>query len=210
MASPTPEDGKPEDETPWIAFERVSDELPVQPNEIKPHPHGVELGMLMQMLKVSGAKTIKTALMQDFSRISPRVALEICDIADLNPATKPTAIANRESEALFKALGSGKIMRPPTDCLSPIGEEQMLVSLKKRYRLIFIPLSHGIPMFTGNPFRWKWVWHTRAGRQSGLGSDDPVRLMRFANKVPLLYMSGACAVTKAVSESTGRLRSCPA
>lgn len=200
-ASPTPEDGKPEDETPWITFERVSDELPVQPNEIKPHPHGVELGMLMQMLKVSGAKTIKTALMQDFSRISPRVALEICDIADLNPATKPTAIANRESEALFKALGSVKIMRPPTDCLSPIGEEQILAGLKKEIQADFYTaVTRNPDVYRGNPFQVEvGLAYARPGDNSGLGSDDPVRLMRFANKVPLLYMSGACAVTKAVS-----------
>jgi DNA topoisomerase VI subunit B len=32
----------------------VSNELPREAQEIKPHPHGVELGMLLSMLRLAG------------------------------------------------------------------------------------------------------------------------------------------------------------
>lgn len=34
--------------------------MPKIPNEIMPHPHGVELGMLMQMLKDSESRTVRS------------------------------------------------------------------------------------------------------------------------------------------------------
>jgi DNA topoisomerase-6 subunit B len=38
----------------------------------------------------------------------------------------------------------------------------------------------------------------------GLPGDEPVTLYRFANRVPLLYQQGACAVTKAVLDTSWR------
>jgi DNA topoisomerase-6 subunit B len=34
--------------------------------------------------------------------------------------------------------------------------------------------------------------------------DEPVRLLRFANRVPLLYQQSSCAITKAVTETNWR------
>src|SRR6185503_3834139 len=80
-------------EAPWQVFDRGAKQLPAQPNEIKPHPHGIELGMLMQMLKDTHARTLKAFLHQDFSRVSDRVALEICQNAGLDPKSRPSRVA---------------------------------------------------------------------------------------------------------------------
>jgi len=93
---------------------RAVNKLPDPPSEIKPHPHGVELGILMQMLKDSTARTLRGALSTDFSRVSDRSAVEICERAKLNPKANPTRIAHQESEALYKAIEETKLMRPPT------------------------------------------------------------------------------------------------
>ena len=34
--------------------------------------------------------------------------------------------------------------------------------------------------------------------------DEPVRLLRFANRVPLLYQQASCAITKAVTQTNWR------
>ena len=119
------------EEGAWLTYARAVKILPPPTEAIQPHPHGVELGVLMQMLKDSTARTLKGALEQDFSRVSSRVALEICEKAGLNPKANPTRVAHQEIEALFKAIQETKLMRPPTDCLAPIGEEQILAGLKK-------------------------------------------------------------------------------
>ncbi|MEM7392051.1 MAG: DNA topoisomerase VI subunit B [Verrucomicrobiota bacterium] len=190
-----------ENEQPWISFHRGIKELPERVDEIKPHPHGVELGILIQMLKDSTSKTLRAALNNDFSRVSARAALEICEQAGLNPKARPTRIAHQESEALYKAINATKLMRPPTDCLSPIGEEQMIAGLKKELQAdFFTAVTRSPTVYRGNPFQVEVAMaYAKPGENQELLADDPARVMRFANRVPLLYMSGACATTKAVS-----------
>lgn len=195
-----PDDAKPADAA-WITFERGTHDLPKQPLEIKPHPHGVELGMLMQMLKDTASKTLKSALSTDFSRVSDRMALEICQRAALDPKARPAHIAHRESEALFKAISEAKLMRPPTDCLSPIGEEQILAGLKKEVTADFYAAVTRSPeVYRGNPFQIEvGIAYAKPDASKDVAAEDPVRVLRFANKVPLLYMGGACAMIKAVT-----------
>ncbi len=190
-------------ESLWTLFDRGTRERPAQPLEIKPHPHGIELGMLMQMLKDSPARTLKAALCSDFSRVSDRAALEICGRAGLDPKARPSHIAHRESEALFKAIAETKLMRPPTNCLAPIGEAQILAGLKKEIAAAFYTAVTRDPeVYRGNPFQIEvGIAYAPPGAapDSAPAADEPVRVLRFANKVPLLYMGGACAMTKAMT-----------
>jgi DNA topoisomerase-6 subunit B len=105
-SAPTPGESEaaPLAGSPWSTFFRGVNHLPPPPVEIKPHPHGVELGLLMQMMKDTPARTLRAALSQDFSRVSGKVALDICERAGLDPRANPARIAHRESEALFKAI----------------------------------------------------------------------------------------------------------
>lgn len=156
--------------------------------------------MLIQMLKDSPSRTLKSSLTQDFSRVSDKAAHYICETAGLNPRANPTRIAHQESEALFKAINSVKLMRPPTDCLSPIGEEQIVAGLKKEIQADFYTaVTRGPTVYRGNPFQVEvGLAYAKPGENEDLGGDEPIRVMRFANRVPLLYMGGGCAITKAV------------
>jgi len=196
------EEAEDADPIPWQTFTRVVKELPAVCEEIKPHPHGVELGMLMKMLKDTQVRTLRAALQQDFSRVSSQTALKICETAGLNPKARPARIAHQESEALYKAIQETKLMRPPMDCLAPIGEEQMIAGLKKEIHAdFFTAVTRKPTVYRGNPFLVEVALaYARPGENEDLGADDPVRVMRFANRVPLLYMAGACAMTRAVSQ----------
>ncbi len=58
-----------------MVFERVAHELPPEPMEIKPHPYGVELGVLLKMLKDTARRaTLGSFLQSEFSRVTRRVA----------------------------------------------------------------------------------------------------------------------------------------
>src|SRR5262249_49553508 len=106
-----------------VRFERVTNELPKEALEIKPHPHGVQVGALMQMLKETRARNIRSALQQDFSRVSGRIADEIAKGAGLETSRAPGKMSPAEAERLHRSIQKTKIMAPPTNCLSPIGEE---------------------------------------------------------------------------------------
>ncbi len=195
-----PENGSPSVTTQ--VFPRALKELPKIPNEIMPHPHGVELGILMQMLKDTESRTLRSALSSDFSRVSSAVALDICTRAGLDPGAKPTRVAHHEAESLYKAIQETKLMRPPTDCLSPIGEAQILAGLQKEIKADFYTaLTRDPAVYRGNPFQIEiGMAYVRPEETKGqeMGQEEPVRVLRFANRVPLLYQPGACAITKAV------------
>ena len=200
-ASKAPKKLVPQFDEMRTTFFRAVNKLPEPPSEIKPHPHGVELGILMQMLKDSGARTLRSALSTDFSRVSNQSATKICELAGLNPKANPTRIAHQESEALYKAIQDTKIMRPPTDCLSPIGEQAIIAGLKKEITADFYTATTREPeVYRGNPFQIAvGIAYAKPDPTQELGAEEPARVMRFANRVPLLYQAGACAVSDAVS-----------
>jgi len=195
----------PEGEKAVLA--RAATQLPREPKQIRPHPYGVELGVLMQMLKTTKARRLRSFLMQDFSRVGGKVAREICAKAGLNETAWPSRIAREESDKLYAALNATKIMSPPTDCLSPIGEELILAALKKGIAAHFYTATTRPPgVYRGNPFQIEvgiaWGGAATAeddeeGGDAG-GQEQLASLVRFANRVPLLYQQSACAITRAV------------
>jgi DNA topoisomerase-6 subunit B len=108
-----------------LIFPRAVEVAPREAIEIKPHPQGVELGTLMLILKESASRDLRGCLIHEFSRVSPTIADEILKRAKIAPKTKPRVVGEdvRMSEQLHQAIQATKIMAPPTNCLSPIGEE---------------------------------------------------------------------------------------
>jgi DNA topoisomerase-6 subunit B len=184
-----------------VRYERVSRELPPPPREIKPHPHGIELGMLMGMLKTTKARRLLSFLTSDFVRISSRVGREICARAELSEKARPTGIARNEADNLFRAINATKIMKPPADCISPIGEPLILKGLKKEVEADFYTAITRPPaVYRGNPFQIE-VGLAWGGK---LPQEDLARVLRYANRVPLLYQQSACCITKSVITTAWR------
>jgi len=210
----------PEGET--REFPRTIDELPPQPKEIKPHPYGIEFGILLRMLHDTRSHWLSGFLSGDFSRVSPAVAQEICQTAKLSPNARPRNVHGTEAEALYKAIQATKIMAPPSNCISPIGEKAILHGLYKQIKGEFYTAVTRPPaVYRGNPFI------IEAGLAFGKGPDQTAatpeapavplaegeereddselaRVIRYANRVPLLYQQSACATFKAALETAWR------
>ncbi|MBV8882177.1 MAG: DNA topoisomerase VI subunit B [Planctomycetaceae bacterium] len=209
-----------------MVFDRMVAELPEAPREIKPHPYGIELGVLLKMLQDTKSHWLTGFLSSDFSRVSPAVAQEICKKAGLDPQMKPRQVVGEAAEKLYKGIQQTQIMNPPTDCLSPIGEKAILAGLYKQIKGDFYTaVSRKPAVYRGNPFAIEVGLAFGTG-QAGMvqsvveqedagplaeGEEDEksgevqmARVMRFANRVPLLYQPGACAITKSVIETSWR------
>ena len=182
-----------------LQIERVATELPKAPLEIKPHPHGVELGILLKMLHDTKSRNLKGFLSGEFSRVSPATAEEIARAASLSPNMTTQKAARDQAEALYNAIQATKLMAPPSNVLSPIGEELLLTGLKKQVEARFYAATTRSPsVYRGNPFL---VEAALAYGAESLPADELVTLLRFANRVPLLYQQSACAVTKSVIQT---------
>jgi len=177
-------------------FPRVSDELPPDTDEIKPHPYGVELGVLMQMFRDTRSRNVRGCLVSDFSRVSGRIADEICKRAKVSNSRRPKEVTREEAEALHKAIAATKIMAPPTDCIAPIGNDLIGKALRAEVEAEFYASATRKPaVYRGNPF----LIEVGLAYGGGLSADDAITLYRYANRVPLQYQQGACAVFKAVT-----------
>lgn len=202
-------------------YQRGTKELPKEVEEIKPHPHGVELGILLKMLQESENRTVSAFLQEDFSRVGPTVAKEICEKAGIKTETSPRRLVNADATKLKAAIDATKIMAPPLSCIAPIGEGLIIAGLKKEVEADFYVATSRKPVvYRGHPFAIEVgiaygkpgdtlqmtdsgkiveVSNKPVNQELLMGNaDEPVRLIRFANRVPLVFQQSACAITKAV------------
>jgi len=210
----------PEGETK--EYPRTIGELPPQPKEIKPHPYGIEFGVLLRMLHDTKSHWLSGFLASEFSRVSSAVAQEICKTAKLSPNAKPRSLRGADAEALYKAIQATKIMAPPSNSISPIGEKAILHGLYQQIKGDFYTaVSRPPAVYRGNPFVIEAG--LAFGKGPGEGAQAPeapavplaegeqedddrelARVIRYANRVPLLYQQSACAAYKSVLETGWR------
>ncbi len=203
-------------------YERSINELPPPPREIKPHPYGIEFGMLLKMLQDTKSHWLSGFLSSDFSRVSSNLAEDICKTAKLSPKSRPRDVKGDEAEALYEAIQSTKIMAPPSNCISPIGEKAILYGLYKQISGDFYTAVTRPPaVYRGNPFV------IEAGLAYGKGPEESTKnqdqqdgplaegesrnngnelasVIRYANRVPLLYQQSACSTFKSALETSWR------
>jgi len=202
-------------------YPRTIDELPPQPREIKPHPYGIEFGMMLKMLHDTKSHSLVGFLSSEFSRVSSSLAQEICRTAKLSPNARPRDLHGAAAETIYKAMQSTKIMAPPSNCISPIGERAILHGLYKQIKGEFYTAVTRPPaVYRGNPFvieaglafgkspdQAAQVRQQSIPLAEGEDKDDDHELasvIRYANRVPLLYQQSACATFKSVLDTTWR------
>jgi DNA topoisomerase-6 subunit B len=135
-------------------YDRSTTDLPPEPKEIKPHPYGVELGRLADMLKQTEAPTVSQFLAVSFSRVSPAIAKRVCETAKVSTRMNPKKAGRHEAETLFRAIQDTKIPAPLTDCLAPIGEQLILKGLHQVVPGEFYTAATRPPaVYRGNPFQ---------------------------------------------------------
>lgn len=188
-----------------VDYPRGVMELPPETQEIQPHPRGVELGMLLQMLKEAEVERASTTLYQflqeKFCRVSAAAASSLCSKVKLTSRTKVGEVDHAIAEKLFRELQEAKLPPPPVDCLAPIGVRQLLAGMLKGVRAEFYAASsREAAVYRGRPFQIE----AAIAFGGDLPGDETARVIRFANRVPLLYQQAACSSFKAVVDTNWR------
>jgi DNA topoisomerase-6 subunit B len=188
-----------------ILFPRGQDaQLPPETREIQPHPKGIELGTLLQMKKDyehNEGGTLYQFLQDSFSRVSAQTASKFCDQIGLSSRTRIVSVETPQIEKLYQVFQEAKLAPPPTDCLAPIGVRQMLAGMLKGVKAEFYAASSREPdVYRGRPFQIE----AAIAFGGELPADDTARVIRFANRVPLLFQPSACSSFKAIVETGWR------
>ena len=179
-----------------FTFERVSQEVIACPVAIQPHPHGIEFGQLKRMAAASDLKLLDF-LVESFSRVGKKSAQDMCDRSGLKVTLKVKGLSTEDLKKLLTAMQDIAVPAPPaTQCLSPIGEELLRRGLEKEFQMDFVASrTRPSSVFSGHSF----MVEAAIGYGGRLTAEGNAILLRFANRVPLMYQQGACAITGCVT-----------
>ncbi len=185
-------EGEVIEEGQWL---RTTDKLPRIVEEIKPHPHGIHLGTLQRMMREAEDRRMTSFLNNNFSGVTRRAAKQILEVAEVDETRTPKRIKAEEAQAIVAAFQTVKLLKPPMDCLSPIEDLLIKKGLSKAIDSRFASTVTRNPSVSqGNPFQ------IEVGLVFGgdISSEGPIEILRFANRVPLMYQQGGCLLTKAL------------
>src|SRR5206468_81127 len=179
-----------------LSFPRATTELPKEAVEIRPHPHGVELGALMLLARESKSHDVRGFLQSTFSRVSAQAAGEIAqldvDSAGMKPGRKAGKAARAAKAAASEAAAAGPAI--------PDAPREEGVEKIKGHNYFIATVTRSPKVYRGNPFQ------VEVGLAYG-GSwppDKTIEFFRFANRVPLLFQRGACGITEAIVRTDWR------
>jgi DNA topoisomerase-6 subunit B len=181
-------------------FERTSKIVPSLPPVTKPHPYGVSVADVIRMR--SGAilkkryKTAEAFLRGEFIRITPSKVEEISAISGIDMKTPVDQLTAEGLEKITESFHKIKFLAPPIDILPPIGQEALESSFKSDLKPKFMHYTCRRPVVSenGHPIMVEVV--AAVGGESGMrGREEvPVELIRFANRVPLVFSKGDCVI----------------
>lgn len=187
-------------------FDRTSSELPPRPIEVPPHPRGMTIDELLEMSHVTKARKVSAFLKTDFDRMGEKAIEEIEKKIHFDLEKDPKKLVWEEAEEIVKAFKAIQFIAPRTDGLRPIGEERIQKSVKEIVEPEFLSVVERKPSVYQGGFAFQVETAVGFGGNAGRnqGKDEQgmetkkMEVMRFANRVPLLFDSGGCALTKAV------------
>lgn len=181
-----------------LRFPRLTDKLPRPPREAKPHPLGIDLELLKMMISETSARTVLDFLVSEFQRIGEVTAGRILRKAEIDPDKPPASLDEDEVQRLYKAMRDEKYWAPTDDPLSPMGEDLIEIGLREILRPEFVATASRRPSsYGGHPFIVEGgiaYGGDILSRLDEIASDSVkgesgpyIVLLRYANKIPLLY-----------------------
>ncbi|MDD5148707.1 MAG: DNA topoisomerase VI subunit B, partial [Candidatus ainarchaeum sp.] len=189
-------------------FERTAKTIPSKPTEVKPHPKGVTVDELLTMSKATQARKISSFIKTDFDRTGDKAIEEISKTCSFDLNKDPKKLAWEEAEEIIKCFKGMTFIAPSTEGLSPIGEDRIQASMKSIVEPEFLSVLTRKPTVYKGGFAFQVEVAIAYGGNAGKGSGEKdektgqeirrVEVMRFANRVPLLFDAGGCALSRAV------------
>ncbi|MEM4830606.1 MAG: DNA topoisomerase VI subunit B, partial [Zestosphaera sp.] len=178
-----------------VMFKRSTEEMPVPPREVKPHPYGVDIELLKRMLADTSTKTLLEFLVKEFQNVGELTALKILESARLKPDLKPSELTLNDVTELMRSIKSSKIKAPSGKHLSFLGEKLIVLGLRETLKPEYAAaITRKANVYEGHAFI------VEAGIAYGgkIPSVDKPLLLRYANKIPLLYDESADVMRKVV------------
>lgn len=185
-------------ENDWVKIERVSETVPEIPASTLPHPHTMKLGEFMTHAGLYGKVEFGKFLKQGFSRVQDATLKEL--VTNGMPKGLLNEPTNKLKEDQFKSafqiIQKTELQAPSTKSVLTVGEESLAKSILRLGDVDFFSVVARKPRIAD--FKPVVVEVALARFLNRGGADEPIQLLRFANRVPLQFDKSACAITRAV------------
>jgi DNA topoisomerase-6 subunit B len=181
-------------------IERVSDVVPIIPVATDPHPHTMKLGDFIAHARLFPRLKLGKWLSTGFSRISVNVAANAIKTAKLKKSTIEQTVQstkNDDLKSLYEAIQDADLMAPSTKSVMSVGEEGLALSIRRIGEIDFFSVVSRKPIICDyKPIQVEIAVARLSGKTE---SDEPVQVLRFANRVPLQFDKASCAIVKAIT-----------
>ncbi len=183
----------------WVQIDRVSHSVPDVPEATLPHPHTFKLGEFITHSTLYGKTSLEKFLKTGFSRISDQA------IHDFVKKGLPKSLLDKSVSSLkdsdfktaFQAVQDTELMAPSTKSVLTVGEDALSKSIGRLGEVDFFSVVTRKPAICD--FKPVVVEVALARfKNRNLEADEPVQLLRFANRVPLQFDKSGCAITWAI------------
>lgn len=191
-------------DNPEVHITRVTEEVPNVPAATLPHPHTMKLGEFITHAGIYGNVTFQKFLKTGFSRVTDSA------IKDFIGNGMPKDLLNRSLNQIkednykkaFQAIQNTPLPTPSTRSVLTVGEEALSKSILRIGAVDFFSVVTRKPRICDHK---PVVIEVALARFLDRGAEDgPIQLLRFANRVPLQFDKGACAITKALESVNWR------
>ncbi|WP_303295219.1 DNA topoisomerase VI subunit B [Methanobrevibacter woesei] len=181
-------------------FKRAAEIVPVLPKEVLPHPKGVSADDILFMAKHTDKRRYKSMLTTSLSRMSNKRVAEIEEMTGIDMNKRPKDMKWAEAEAIVDAFQKMKFMAPPSNGLIPIGSEQIEKGMKQILKPEFVATLTRKPVTYKGGVSFIVEAGIAYGGDAGriVNEQRKSEIMRFANRVPLTFDQGSCAITEAL------------
>jgi len=185
-------------------FKRTTEKIPEAPKVVKPHPKGVTVDEIITLAKYTESRKVVSFLKNDFDRMGQKSVEAVGGKVEFDLHKDPRQLSWDEAEQIINAFKAVDFIAPSGDALRPIGEDQINKSLKSVVEPEFLTVLTRRPQVYAGGFPFQVEIAIAYGGKAGRtiagpeGNEKRLEIMRFANRAPLLFDAGNCAITKAV------------
>ncbi|MEM3671137.1 MAG: DNA topoisomerase VI subunit B [Thermoprotei archaeon] len=167
----------------------LTDKLPQPPRETPPHPYGVDIVKVKEMIQASKRELTVLKFLMKFSRIGYDTATKFVQYLNLDPNMRVRRLADDDIKRMVEGFRTYRFLPPDGSALSPLGEETIATGLKSEYQPEYVSVTTRPPSaYEGFSFIIEAAV-AYGGNVPQPSSGEEIRLLRFANKIPLIYDS---------------------
>lgn len=181
-----------------VLVTRVSQGIPEIPSPTLPHPHTMKLGEFISHAHLYGKISLEKFLKTAFSRVTDQTVKDVVGVGMPKGLLDKSLMTFKEDDfkTIFSAIQKTTLLPPSTKSVLTVGEESLSKSIMRLGNVDFFSVNTRKPTICD--FKPVSVEVALARFLDRGDADNPVQVLRFANRVPLQFDKSACAITRAI------------